>query len=60
MNDKHCYKITGVAIRKISVVTGIAAILRLRLMSLRVDTEAKQSYLTSRPKEVQIGHENYA
>ena len=38
----------------------LCGILRLRLMSLRVDTKAKQSYLTSRLKEVQIGHENHA
>ena len=29
-------------------------------MSLRVDTNAEQSYLTSRLKEVQTGHENHA
>jgi hypothetical protein len=31
-----------------------------QVASLRVDTKARQSYLTSRLKEVQIGHENYA
>jgi hypothetical protein len=35
-------------------------ILRLNLMSLRVDMKPGQSYLTSRLKEVQIGHENHA
>jgi hypothetical protein len=29
-------------------------------VSFRVDIEARQSYLTSRLKEVQIGHENHA
>ena len=38
----------------------LPAILRLELVSLRVDIKVKQSYLTSRPKEVQISHENHA
>ena len=32
----------------------------LKLMSLRADIKARQSYLTPRLKEVQIGHEDQA
>ena len=53
MNDKHSYRITVVVGHKIQTGYEMRYFLKLRLMSLRVDTNAEQSYLTSRLKEVQ-------
>jgi hypothetical protein len=61
MNDIFCHGMIIIARAQNPTRSGDCAIFqRLKLMSFRVDIKARQSYLTSRLKEVQIGHENHA
>jgi hypothetical protein len=61
MNDIFCQDMIIIARPQNPTRYGDCAIFqRLKLMSFRVEIKARQSYLTSSLKEVQIGHENHA